>query len=138
MTNITGANFNKANLIDVRLKRVDLSQALNLTPEQIESVEIDKATQLPAYLEITWKARITSKYKRPLKRKPNGKKQKNKSPSPIQDILIKKLEPLSVNFGLPQTQPHRFHPPHTLFLSGDNRLHNPLYIPDSIPTSPIK
>ena len=137
MTNITGANFDKANLIDLRLKGVDLSQALNLTPEQIESVEIEKATQLPAYLEITWEGADNFKVQKTIEKKTKRKKEK-KLPSPIQDILLKKLESLSVNFGLPQTQPLRFHPPHTLFLSGDNRLHNPLYIPDSIPTSPIK
>ena len=57
MTNVTGANFDKANLIDLWLKGVNLSQALNLTPDQIESAEIDKATQLPAYLEITLERR---------------------------------------------------------------------------------
>jgi uncharacterized protein YjbI with pentapeptide repeats len=55
--NVTGANFDKANLIDLWLKVVNLSQALNLTPDQIESAEIDKATQLPAYLEITLERR---------------------------------------------------------------------------------
>ena len=54
MANVNGANFDQANLIDVRLKGVDLSQSLNLTTEQIESAEIDRATQLPPYLEITW------------------------------------------------------------------------------------
>jgi uncharacterized protein YjbI with pentapeptide repeats len=39
MTNVTEANFDKANLIDLWLTRVDLSQALNLTPDQIESAE---------------------------------------------------------------------------------------------------
>ena len=138
MTNITGANFDKANLIDLRLKGVDLSQALNLTPEQIESVEIEKATQLPAYLEITWEGADNFKVQKTIEKKTKRKKEKNKLPSPIQDILLKKLESLSVNFGLPQTQPLRFHPPHTLFLSGDNRLHNPLYILDSIPINPIE
>jgi len=55
--NVTGANFNKTNLINLWLKGVDLSQALNLTPDQIESATIDKATQLPAYLEITLERR---------------------------------------------------------------------------------
>jgi uncharacterized protein YjbI with pentapeptide repeats len=57
MTNVTGDNFDKANLIDLWLTGVDLSQVLNLTPDQIESTEIDKATQLPAYLEITLERR---------------------------------------------------------------------------------
>ena len=55
--NVTGAISDKANLIDLWLKGVNLSQALNLTPNQIESAEIDKATQLPAYLEITLERR---------------------------------------------------------------------------------
>ena len=55
--NVNGTNFYKANLIDLWLQEVDLSQTLNLTPDQIESAEIDKATQLPAYLEITLERR---------------------------------------------------------------------------------
>jgi uncharacterized protein YjbI with pentapeptide repeats len=73
--NVTEANFDKANLIDLWLKGVYLSQALNLTPDQIESAEIDKATQLPAYIEITWKGADNSKAQKTFEKKPNGKKQ---------------------------------------------------------------
>jgi uncharacterized protein YjbI with pentapeptide repeats len=55
--NFIEADLPEANLIDLWLKVVNLSQALNLTPDQIESSEIDKATQLPAYLEITLERR---------------------------------------------------------------------------------
>jgi uncharacterized protein YjbI with pentapeptide repeats len=57
MTNVTEASFDKANLIDLWLTGVNLSQAPNLTPDQIESAKIDKATQLPAYLKITLERR---------------------------------------------------------------------------------
>jgi hypothetical protein len=43
----------KTNLIGLWLKGIDVSQALDLTPDQIESAEIDKTTHLPIYLEIT-------------------------------------------------------------------------------------
>ena len=55
--NVNGTNFDKANLIDLWLTGVNLSQAPNLTPDQIESAKIDKATQLPAYLKITLERR---------------------------------------------------------------------------------
>ena len=55
--NLSGVNFDNANLIDARLTGVDLSETLNLSPKQIESAEIDRATQLPPYLEINWKGK---------------------------------------------------------------------------------
>ena len=76
MANVTGANFDHANLIDVRLKGVDLSQALNLTPKQIESAEIDKATQLPPYLEITWEGPDDFKVQKAIQKKTKRKKSK--------------------------------------------------------------
>ena len=36
---------------------VDLSKTINLIPEQVESAELDRATQLPSYLETN----LTSK-----------------------------------------------------------------------------
>ena len=79
---------------------------------------------------------MTSKYKRRFRRKPNGKNQKNKSPHPYKIFCLRNQN--LVNLGLPQTQLRHPHPPHTLFLSGDNKLHSPRYIPDSIPTNPIE
>jgi uncharacterized protein YjbI with pentapeptide repeats len=55
--NLSGVNFYNANLIDARLTGVDLSETLNLSPKQVESAEIDRATQLPPYLEINWKGK---------------------------------------------------------------------------------
>jgi hypothetical protein len=79
MSNITGANFDKVNLIDLRLKGVDLSQELNLTPKQIESVEIDKASQLPAYLEITWEGADNFKVQKTIEKKTKRKKAKKQT-----------------------------------------------------------
>jgi hypothetical protein len=62
----------------VRLSGVDLSQALNLTPEQIESAEIDRATFFPPYLEVTWEGKGDFKVKKALEKKSKRKKAKKK------------------------------------------------------------
>ena len=73
---MTGANFRHADLIDVRLNGVDLSQALNLTPEQVESSEIDRATQFPPYLEVTWEGPDNFKVNKVIEKKTKRKKVK--------------------------------------------------------------
>jgi hypothetical protein len=52
--NLSGVNFENANLIDARMLPVNLFETINLNPEQVESAELDRATQLPPYLEINW------------------------------------------------------------------------------------
>jgi pentapeptide repeat protein len=47
--NIEGTHFSEANFMGV-----DLRGAKNVTCDQIRSAKIDKKTQLPGYLEITW------------------------------------------------------------------------------------
>ena len=44
-------NFKRAHLEKAHLEGVDLSMALNLTAEQIQSASIDPTTQLPAYIK---------------------------------------------------------------------------------------
>jgi len=74
--NVAGANFEHANLEDVRFNGVDLSQVLNLTPEQVESTEIDKATQFPPYLEVTWEGTDNFNEKKVIEKKTKRKKVK--------------------------------------------------------------
>jgi uncharacterized protein YjbI with pentapeptide repeats len=46
-----GANFKDANLKQTVLFGADLTNAINLTREQIAEAKIDKATILPSYLQ---------------------------------------------------------------------------------------
>ena len=55
--NLSGVNFENANLIDARMLVVNLSETINLNPKQVESAELDQAAQLPTYLEINWKGK---------------------------------------------------------------------------------
>ena len=48
------ANLEDAELEDAFLHGADLSEALNLTPDQIESAYIDKDTKMPKYIEVIW------------------------------------------------------------------------------------
>jgi uncharacterized protein YjbI with pentapeptide repeats len=48
------ANFEDAELEDAFLHGTDLSEALNLTPDQIESANIDRDTKVPEYIEVNW------------------------------------------------------------------------------------
>ena len=67
--NLTGANLNEANLrktilagaifkdailSETKLTGVDLSQVINLSPQEVTSAIIDKKTKIPDYLEIVW------------------------------------------------------------------------------------
>ena len=58
---------------------MDLSETLNLSPKQIESAEIDRATQLPPYLEINWKGKGEYEVKKMIEKKTKRKKTKKKS-----------------------------------------------------------
>ena len=48
------ANFEDAELDEAYLHGADLSGALNLTPDQVESAYIDRDTKVPEYIEINW------------------------------------------------------------------------------------
>ncbi|MGV7221200.1 MAG: pentapeptide repeat-containing protein [Nitrospinales bacterium] len=48
------ANLEDAELDEAYLHGADLSGALNLTPDQIESAFIDRETKVPDYIEINW------------------------------------------------------------------------------------
>ena len=76
LANVTGANFDQANLEDARFNGVDLSQVLNLSPEQVESTEIDRATQFPPYLEVTWEGTDNFTVKKVIVKKTKRKKVK--------------------------------------------------------------
>ena len=52
--NLSGVNFENANLIDARMLAVNLSKTINLNPEQVEWAELDRASHLSPYLEINW------------------------------------------------------------------------------------
>ena len=47
-----GANFKNASLKGTILKGADLTDAVNLTPEQLAEAVIDEETKLPAYLDL--------------------------------------------------------------------------------------
>jgi len=51
---LAGANFKDTSLSETKLTGVDLSQVLNLSPEEITLAIIDKKTKVPDYLEIVW------------------------------------------------------------------------------------
>jgi uncharacterized protein YjbI with pentapeptide repeats len=76
LAKVSGANFDHANLLDVRLNGVDLSEVLNLTPDQVESAEIDRNTQFPPYLEVTWEGKDSFKVKKAIEKKTKRKKTK--------------------------------------------------------------
>ena len=50
--NLSGVNFENANLIYARMLAATLSETINIIPEQVESAELDRATQLSPYLKI--------------------------------------------------------------------------------------
>ena len=50
--NLSGLNFENANLIYARMLAANLSETINIIPEQVESAELDRATQLSPYLQI--------------------------------------------------------------------------------------
>ncbi len=51
---IVGTNFKGTDLLETKLKKTDLSQALNLGPEEVDQAFIDEKTRVPDYLEVTW------------------------------------------------------------------------------------
>ena len=51
---LKGANLEDAELDEAFLNGTDLSGALNLTPDQLESAYIDRDTKVPEYIEINW------------------------------------------------------------------------------------
>jgi uncharacterized protein YjbI with pentapeptide repeats len=51
---LKNANLEDAELEDAFMHGTDLSGAINLTPDQIESAYIDKETKVPEYIEINW------------------------------------------------------------------------------------
>ena len=55
--NLSGVNFENANLINTRMLALNLFKTINLNPEQVELAELDRATQLPPYFEINWKGK---------------------------------------------------------------------------------
>ena len=52
--NLKGANLEDADFTDAYLAGSDLSQALNLTCDQLELANLDRDTRLPDYIQITW------------------------------------------------------------------------------------
>ena len=52
--NLHGADLRDADLTEAYLCGVDLSQALNLTCDQLDLAYLDRETRLPEYLRITW------------------------------------------------------------------------------------
>jgi hypothetical protein len=65
--------------MDARLNGSDLSETFNLSPEQVESAELDRATQLPPYLEINWKGKGDYEVTKKIEKKSKRKKTKKKS-----------------------------------------------------------
>ena len=53
-SNLAGADFRGASLVETKFQGVDLSQALNLAPEEVDLANIDEKTRIPDYLEIIW------------------------------------------------------------------------------------
>jgi uncharacterized protein YjbI with pentapeptide repeats len=53
--NLSGLNFENANLIYARILGANLSKTINIIPEQVESTKLDQATQSLLYLETNWK-----------------------------------------------------------------------------------
>jgi uncharacterized protein YjbI with pentapeptide repeats len=51
---LSGADLDDADLEDAYLNGADLTSASNLTCDQIEFANFDKATRFPAYIQITW------------------------------------------------------------------------------------
>ena len=43
-----------ANLLETKIKKTDLSQALNLAAEDVAKAFLDVKTRVPNYLEVTW------------------------------------------------------------------------------------
>jgi hypothetical protein len=89
--NLSGANFDNANLIDARFTSVDLSETLHLSSEQVESAEIDRATQLPPYLEINWKGKGEYEVKNMIEKKNVKRQRKNLSVENSQEELASKI-----------------------------------------------
>jgi hypothetical protein len=53
-TILTGADFKGTSLLETKLTGVDLSQAVNLSPEEVTLAIIDEKTKIPDYLKIIW------------------------------------------------------------------------------------
>jgi len=51
---LNGANLEDADFTEAYLCGVDLSQALNLTCDQLELAYLDRETRLPDYIQIKW------------------------------------------------------------------------------------
>ena len=52
--NLRGADLGDADLEDAYLNGADLTYVSNLTCDQIEFANFDKATRFPAYIQVTW------------------------------------------------------------------------------------
>ena len=67
--NLSGVNFENANLIYAKMLGVNLSETINIIPEQVESPELDRATHLSPYLEINSTGKGKYKVKKMLSKK---------------------------------------------------------------------